>query len=155
MITIEDLKKLRAYDQVILAAKERLADIRFQAQNLTPIINGMPGGGTHYDKMAAFVVKLEQKEEELGRTLVALLALENKVRNEILILPEQQLLIMNARYLMIDKRTGRRLSWKAVARKTHYSVQHCKYIHEAAVRNLCGDRSDENYRTKGLTYPIK
>jgi hypothetical protein len=136
MITLEDLKRLRYYDTVIQSGEERIADLRRKAEGLTRDLSGMPRASSHSDKMAEYMVKLEGLEEELGRQLVEMLELEQRVAGEVERLPCQQALIMRLRYLSV--RNGRRLSWREVSRKAHYSVPHCKTIHQVAVRNLTG-----------------
>lgn len=142
MITLEELKKLRFYDAAIQAAQERKADLINKASGLSRgMAGGIPHSAGHVDKMAEYMVKLERVEDELSRQILAMLELENRVRDEIAQLPDQQAMIMHYRYLAINWRKGRRLSWREVARKAHYSVDHCHAIHRAAVRNLCGGKT--------------
>ena len=143
MITLEDLKKLRYYDDLIRSAEERIADLRRKAEGLTRSLNGMPRATTHQDKMADYMARLESMEADLGKQLMDMVELERKVSDAINQLPAQQAVIMHDRYLAV--RNGRRLSWREVARKTSYSVAHCHRIHEVAVKNLTG----ENYGTDG------
>ncbi len=140
MITIEDLKKLRYYDAAIQAAEERKADLMQKASGLTRSLSGMPHAAAHVDKMAEYMVKLERVEADLSRQLLEMIELENRVRAEIEQLPDQQATIMHYRYLAVNWRKGRRLTWREVAHRTHYSVDHCHTIHRVALRNLSGER---------------
>lgn len=139
MITRAELKKLRYFDKAIASANERIADISEQARGLTQQLTGIPYGTGHNDTMDRYVIKLEEIMDQLGDSVVRMLILEQKVRDAITALPEQQALVMHARYLEFNRRKGRRLSWAEVARATHYSVDHCKRIHTQALRRLCGE----------------
>jgi DNA-directed RNA polymerase specialized sigma subunit len=138
LITIEDLKKLRYYDAAIQAAEERKADLMQKASGLTRSLSGMPHAAAHVDKMAEYMVKLERVEADLSRQLLEMVELENRVRAEIEQLPDQQATIMHYRYLAVNWRKGRRLTWHEVAKKTHYAESHCRMIHSAALKRLCG-----------------
>ncbi len=138
MITIEDLKKLRYYDAAIQAAEERKADLMQKASGLTRSLSGMPHAAAHVDKMAEYMVKLERVEADLSRQLLEMVELENRVRAEIEQLPDQQATIMHYRYLAVNWRKGRRLTWHEVARKVHYDERYCRMIHSAALKRLCG-----------------
>lgn len=147
MVTREELKKLRYYDAAIQAAEERKADLMQKASGLTRSLSGMPHAPAHVDKMAEYMVKLERIEADLGRQILEMTELENRVRAEIEQLPDQQAMIMHYRYLAVNWRKGRRLSWREVARKTHYVESYCRKIHDAAIRRLCCENSHE--LTKG------
>lgn len=139
MITLEELKKLRFYDAAIQAAQERKADLINKASGLSRgMAGGIPRSAGHVDKMAEYMVKLERVEDELSRQILAMLELENRVRAEIEQLPDQQATIMHYRYLAVNWRKGRRLTWHEVARKTHYDERWCRKIHTAALKRLCG-----------------
>ncbi|MBQ6233557.1 MAG: hypothetical protein IJJ80_08630 [Clostridia bacterium] len=137
MITLEELKKLRFYDAAIQAAQERKADLINKASGLSRGLSGMPHGAAHVDKMADYMVKLERVESDLSKQILEMIELENRVRAEIEQLPDQQATIMHYRYLAVNWRKGRRLTWHEVARKTHYDESWCKKIHAAALRRLC------------------
>ena len=140
MITRDELKKLRYYDAAIAAAEERIADLRQKAAGLTRSMSGIPHGTAHVDKMAEYMCKLEKIEEDLSRQINDMVALENRVRDEIAQLPDQQAMIMHYRYLEVNWRKGRRLTWREVARKTHYDEGWCRKIHAAALKRLCGEK---------------
>jgi hypothetical protein len=140
MITLDDLKRLRYYDASIASAEERLADIRMKAEGLSRSLNGMPRSSTHKDKMIEYMIRLEETQYEIGKQITEMVELENRVREEVSRLPYQQAMIMNYRYLTF--KNGHRLSWYDVARRSHYSVQHCKTIHQVAMRNLTGEKHE-------------
>ena len=140
MITREDLKRLRYYDAAIAAAEERIADLRRKAEGLSrSMTSGLHGAG-HVDKMAEYMVKLERAEERLADNITEMIELENRVREAIRLLPEQQAMVMHYRYLAVNWKKARRLSWREVARRSHYAESYCRKIHDAAIRRLCREK---------------
>lgn len=137
MIKLEDLKRLRYYDACIASAEERLADLRAKAEGLSRNLNGMPRSSSHKDNMIEYMIRLEEMQYEIGKQITEMVELENRVREEVSRLPYQQAMIMNYRYLTF--KNGHRLSWREVARRTTYSIDHCKTIHRVAVKNLTGE----------------
>jgi DNA-directed RNA polymerase specialized sigma24 family protein len=112
--------------------KERIERLRAAMEmgsrqlQLAPVRSGVR------DKLADDMAKLDELERQyVGE--VAALELEIRAAEGMLTaLPEQQRTVVRLRYI-------EGLSWRLIARRTHYSERYCLKIHRAALKRTLND----------------
>lgn len=134
MITESDLKSLKTDEEEINRLKRRIADLREEARSLTQTMSDMPRGGRSDDKMASFAAQLDSLQRTFGEKLVALQNKRIRIDTEVDELPEQQKRVIRLRFYD-------RMSWRKIARITHYNEDHCRKIKTAAMKRLTGENA--------------
>lgn len=129
IVTEADLKSIRADEEEIARLKQRIADLRSNAQGLTQTISDMPRSGQSKDRMAEYAAQMEHLQKKFGEKVVALAKKRLEIDEAVELLPEQQKRVIRLRYYD-------RMSWRRISRVTHYTEQHCRKIKAAGIKRL-------------------
>lgn len=128
-MTIDDLKGVRRQQLDISSLQERILRLRAAMERSTPSYRQATGGTPDPDWILSQLAKLEQLEGELRERVIAMESSIQAVDDAISRLPDQQAIVMRLRY--VDG-----LSWRVVAKRAGYSIDHCFSIHRGACSKL-------------------
>lgn len=109
--------------------EERIERLKSAIESTTHRISEVNVQGSKQDKLAEYVVQLEELQDKQTETLIDCLQKILEAEDVIEKLPDQQQTVMRLRYL-----DG--YSWREVAKETHYSEKHIFKIHAAAMRKV-------------------
>ncbi|HPK26782.1 MAG TPA: hypothetical protein PKZ40_03470 [Anaerolineaceae bacterium] len=127
-MTIQDLQACRCIRSEIESLEERILRLRSQAERTTRQLSKTPRGEQR-DYLANYVARLDGLERQLAAKVIALEEHLAGVDRWIEQLPEQQAMVMRARYV-------EGLKWWQVAIQTSYSMAHCKTINTTIKQKL-------------------
>lgn len=110
--------------------ESRISALRETLERTTARLDGMPHGSDGSDKMATMTATIVDLERKLDERRVELEKGMQEAEAAIDTLDDDRYrLVLRLRYIEA-------LSWKEVAKKTHYDKRHCTRIHKAALRRL-------------------
>lgn len=129
MITEERLMKLRGDIALYESYYRRKEDL--EQMRVTAVYGSDPhGGGMPHDEVGERVAKLDALKNKISAKLIDIEKERLYIETSFDRLPEQQRMVMYYRYL-------EGMSWRDVANKLHYSVDHCRgYIRQHALERL-------------------
>ena len=126
-MTAEDLKGLLDCHAQIKSLERRLGRLREASTMPPPMrLSFAPRGTGSSDPVGEGVARLVELEAELLQKIAGLEEHIRCVEAEIDALPPRERSVLRARY--VDG-----LSWREVAKKTHYSMDHCKRINRDCI----------------------
>ena len=126
-MTAEDLKGLLDCHAQIKSLQRRLDRLREASASPPSMrLSFAPRGAGSSDPVGEGVARLVELEAELLQKIAGLEAHIRRVEAGIDALPPRQRAVLRARY--VDG-----LSWREVAKKTHYSTDYCKKIHRDCI----------------------
>lgn len=128
-MTMQDLRTCRAMVLRLVDRRERIARLRSAMETVTQQISVMPSHAGERDRIAAQVAKLDALERAYADELIAAETALRAIDRDICALPPAQERVIRLRY--VDG-----LSWREVARRCGYSVDHCFAIHRAVLQNI-------------------
>ncbi|MEL7609506.1 MAG: hypothetical protein AAGU74_08355 [Bacillota bacterium] len=128
-MTLQDLQACRNVRGQIESLDERIARLRSQAERLSRPLSFAPGGGSADDQLAVYAARLDELERQRADQVIALEEQLQVCEDWIGTLPAQQAKVMRLRY--VDG-----LRWRQVARKSGYTVGHCRNIHCAVIKKV-------------------
>ncbi len=124
-----DLQTLRDRHNRIENLKERIERLRSAMELGARQLRVAPARNAARSKLEEDMIKLDELERELVGEVAAFEQEIRKAEQLLEGLPVREQLIIRLRY--VDG-----LSWRRVARKAHYSEQHCRRIHKAALKKM-------------------
>jgi len=131
-----NLYDIRAQQVRVSLLRERIKALQSDIERITQVPRNMPGGaGAGHDALSGKVAKLVDLKAQLADRVAALELAALETESLLEGLPEQQRAIVWLRYV-------EGLSWRQVARRTRYSMQHCFRIHEAALKKINPDEDE-------------
>ena len=128
-MTHKDLQACREIRGEIETIKERIDRLRSQAERMSRPLSLAPGGGQADDALAVYAARLDELERQLAEKVIKLEEQLQACEDWICTLPAQQAKVMRLRYI-------EGLRWRQVARRAHYSRQHCTKIHKAVLEKM-------------------
>lgn len=122
-MTIQLLKDCRARRFKIESLKARIAELEDVATNIAakPLTNLPVSRGGNSDAVGNAAISIAELKEHIVEQLLVLEQQLEEVERWLTTLKPQQAVVMRLRY--VDG-----LSWKQVAQKAGYSVEHCRKI---------------------------
>lgn len=109
--------------------ERRIESLRGTLERTTQQMNGMPHGSDGSDKMASMVSEIVDLLGKLDERRVRIEEGMQEIERAFDALPDQQRRIMRLRYI-------EGMSWKKIARETHYAESHLIKIQRAALERL-------------------
>ena len=109
---------------------QELVRLRTEAEHVTPLLTGMPGGGPNADKLPRAVERIEQARAELAAQVEQC----QRIRTEVAgVIGQAEDIrgreILRRRYIL-----GQR--WEQIAAEEHFTTRRAKQIHRKAVCTL-------------------
>lgn len=130
-MTQADLNEARDLRDKIRAEERRLNSLRVAAQNLVPILDGMPHAQTQssrVEKIAALILDTEHELEELkAKFETACVTIARNLRDESLTAQEQEILTL--RYVGC-------MNFRDIEFKTNLSDARIFYLHRHALKKI-------------------
>lgn len=114
--------------------EERITRLRSSMEIGTKQLSLTPGKNEVRDKLSDDMAKLDGLQRQLLNELSMLESERIIAEDEIKHLPAREQMVMRMRYI-------EGLPWRQVARRCHYSEQHCFRIHKAAVSRIRANES--------------
>jgi len=125
-----NLYDIRAQRARVSLLRERIEALQSDIERITQVPRNMPGGaGAGHDVLSGKVAKLVDLKAHLADKVAALEMAALEAESLLDGLPEQQRMIVWLRCV-------EGLSWRQVARRVHYSEQHCRRIHKVAAEKM-------------------
>lgn len=129
-MTRETLKRIKAIRKAYERNTEAIYRLNAEITRITPQLTLACGKGADRDRMAEYVVKLEELEQQRQTVNVEYEMLLNEVDKWLATLPENEAEVIRKRY--IEEFHG----WQRVAWQMHYSERMVKYFHFRALERL-------------------
>jgi len=117
-MTIEDLKNVRRQKLRVAAIEERIERLRERAEYNQRQLGECGRSDPTRDRLAEYAAELDELERELTGEMIELEKQLVVVDAELAKLPENQEKVLRLRHV-------EGMEWKTVAKKLHYSVDHC------------------------------
>ena len=106
---------------------EEVERLRAEAERVTPLLSGMPGGGPNTDKLPAAVGRIIDAQQELEAQINCCHAIRREVVAAInTVTDDRQHEVLHRRYIL-----GQR--WDQIAVEMHYCYKHVRRIHHRAI----------------------
>lgn len=125
----KELMYLMTEYRSIGSIERRIAALRDTLERTTVQLNGMPHGSEGADKMSAMVADIVDLMSKLDERRVKCEQGMQDVERVFDTLPDQQRRVMRLRY--IDG-----MSWKKIAKETHYDISYLVRIQQAALERI-------------------
>lgn len=110
--------------------REMIRDIERDAMTLSsPRMDGMPGGGTPGDAMAAYIARKDRAVKDYERKIKRLEEIREQIERAVAGLDARSRTVMRYRYF-------KGMEWEDIAEKMHYSEQLIKSIDAAALDRI-------------------
>lgn len=136
-MTAQELYKVRELRNRILALTRHIERLRIAANNLVPVLDGMPHARNAESRVESLTVKIVECEEELSalRTELdeAAAQLAGKIKNAPLTMQEREVLIL--RYVACER-------FRDISFQMHYSDAHVFRLHSDGVEKILCDNNE-------------
>lgn len=128
-MTAEELNSVRELRKKIRAVESRLQALKTNAENIVPILDGLPHAKTAQSKVERNALKIIESEQELETLRTELIqaksALADKIMSQVDEPNYQTLLVL--RYVEC-------LSFREIARRMHYTLRSVYRTHKKILR---------------------
>lgn len=120
------LDSLRAEQELLLECKR----LRSEAENISPVLSGMPSGGSDGDKLPRAVERIVEADQRLACQINVRMAQRSEILDAVEQLPNQrQQEILRRRYIL-----GQR--WERIAVDMDIGLRWIYIMHKKAVENI-------------------
>ena len=128
-MTRNELERMSDLGESIKKLKERENDLMESVQGLTAILSDMPKAHSHYDKLAGYVVRLEEIRAEYADMITEHENLRIRYDKAVLVLNRKERKVIELRY---ESNFG----WQRIAWKLHFSESHVFKLHREALKKV-------------------
>ena len=139
-MTWEELNGVRNLNQTVCGIEKRLRALRVAAENIVPILDGLPHAAIAHSQVEKIALKIVESERELEQNLRILTErkaeLADKIMSEFAQSETQTLLTL--RYVEC-------CTFKEVAHRMQYALRHVFKLHEQILKEgICGHIDAQN-----------
>ena len=130
-MTMEELNSVRELDKKIRAVESRLQALKINAENIVPILDGLPHAKTAQSKVERNALRIIESEQEIetlrAEMIQAKSTLADKIMSQVDEPNYQTLLVL--RYVEC-------LSFKETARRMHYTLRQIFRLHTKIFKDV-------------------
>lgn len=129
-MTVQELKSIKTTRARIKELDEAIETLTSEMEKTTPTLSQAPCQAGEGDKRASQIARMVELRTERIELYTRLEEVLESLRIWLCTLPKQQVKVMYARYMQ-------GMSWALVARVTGYKKDHCRKIHDNAIKKIC------------------